>query len=178
MENAIQTLGSLIEAFVIDGKKYIDSEREAILQAKALAHNAADREIMRLRAQNEFLVRMLESEKAKADKAKDVLIQRVSTLLGEFTSARDQSLRAAVAHAQADNEKAEESMLQFEEGHVELIESVIARGARSSTSFSKGSSDCKRTRDGALKVTLCSIFIENRKLITLNAESELGKIYS
>ena len=170
-------LGSLIEAFVTDGQKYIESEREVILQAKALAHNAADTEIMRLRAQNDFLVRMLESEKAKADKAKDDLVQRVSALLGEFTSARDQSLRAAVAHAQADNEKAKESMLQFEAGHIELIDSIVAKGAKSSTSFSKGSLDGKRTREGALKVGLCSIFIENCKRITLRTESELGKIY-
>lgn len=121
---------------------------------------------------------MLESEKVKADKAKDDLIQRVSVLLGEFTSARDQSLRAAVAHVQADNEKAEESMLHFDAGHTELIDGVVARGAKSLTSFSKGGSDGKRTRDGALKVNLYSIFTENRKLITSSAESELGKINS
>jgi kinesin family member 11 len=52
-------------------------------------------------------------EKIKAKKEKDELVQRVSGLLGEFASARDQSLCEAVSHVQARNAEAEVEMLEF-----------------------------------------------------------------
>lgn len=153
VEKALQSMGSLIKTIVEGARAYVDFERETVFQAKALAHTAASTEVTRLREQNALLARMLESEKIKADKAKDDLIQRVSGLLGEFTSARDRSLREAFNQVQVSNQEAEESMLQFGANHGEIMDSMLSRGGESAATLDKGGADGKRTRDGALKVS-------------------------
>lgn len=152
-------MGSLIEEIVLSAREYIGSERESVLQAKALAHTAASSEIVRLRQQNTFLANMLESEKLKADKAKDELIQRVSVFLGEYTSDRDKSLREAVSQVQVENEKAEEGMQKFDTSHGELMDTMVSEGQEATVSLNKGSTDAKRTRDGALKVRFISFLM-------------------
>lgn len=152
MEDALKTLGSLIDAIVRDARGYIDSERESVLSAKILTNTAAAAEITHLREQNALLTRLLQSENLRADKAKDELIQRVSGLLGEFTSARDQSLRAAVAQVRDQNLKAEEDMAKFGIAHGEIMDSIITMGAESEVAFDRRGKEGKRTRDGSLKV--------------------------
>lgn len=150
-------MGSLIDTVVRDTREYIDSERESVLQAKALANTAADAEIDRLREQNILLTKLLESEKLKADKAKDELIHRVSGLLGEFTSARNQSLREAVTHVQTDNARAEKDLQQFGTKHGEMVDSMVTKAEVSAMSIESSRTEGKRTRDGALKVCLSSL---------------------
>jgi kinesin family protein 11 len=150
-------MGSLVDTVVRDTKEYIDSERESILQAKALANAAANIEIGRLREQNTLLAKLLESEKLNGEKAKDELIQRVSSLLGEFTSARDRSLREAVSHIQSGNTKAEAEMLQFGKKHDDTVDSLVAKGKQSAVSTEGRGAEGKRTRDGALKVGFSTI---------------------
>jgi len=147
-------MGSLVDTIVREAREYVDSERETVLKAKALANTAANTEIGHLREQNALLTKLLESEKLKAEKAKDELIQRVSSLLGEFTSARDRSLREAVSHVQAGNAKAEEEMAQFGRKHNGMMDNMAARSAESATSMERRGTEGKRTRDGALKVGL------------------------
>lgn len=151
-------MGSLIDNIVRDAREFIVSENESIIQAKALAEVAEKTEIARLREQNALLAKLLESEKIKAEKAKGELIQRVSGLLGEFTSARDRSLREAVSYVQAGNEKAEKEMLIFGTKQGEIMEELLVQGNESAVSFEKRGADGKRTRDGSLKVSLSCLF--------------------
>lgn len=146
-------MGSLVDTIVHDAREYVTSERESVLQAKALASTAANTEIARLREQNTLLTKLLESEKVKAERAKDELIQRVSGLLGEFTSARDRSLREVVSSVQADNTKAEAEMLQFGTKHGEAMDGLVKRGDESGVTMERRGTEGKRTRDGALKVS-------------------------
>lgn len=128
------------------------------MQAKVLAEAEEKQEITRLREQNALLTKLLESEKVRAEKAKDELIQRVSGLLGEFTSARDRSLREAVSYVQAGNEKAEKEVVLFGTKHSQVMEGLVARGNESAVSFEKRGAEGKRIRDGSLKVSLPSMF--------------------
>jgi len=153
VEGALKAIGLLVETIIREAREYVDSERESVLQAKALGNSAANIEIGRLREQNTLLTKLLEAEKLKAEKAKDELIQRVSGLLGEFTSARDRSLREAVSHVQAGNAQAEEEMVQFRKKHDEMMAGMVARGGESAVSMERRSTEGKRTRDGALKVS-------------------------
>jgi kinesin family protein 11 len=165
VENALKAMGSLVNTIIRDAREYVDSERESVLQAKALASTAANAEVSRLREQNAHLTKLLESEKIKAEKAKDELIQRVSGLLGEFTSARDRSLREVVSQVQAGNAKAETQMLQFGTKHGEVMDGMVARGRDSTVSMERRGTEGKRTRDGALKVSSSSLPHDNYMLI-------------
>jgi kinesin family protein 11 len=157
VESALKAIGSLIETLVRNAREYVDSERESVLQAKALANTAANTEIDRLQEQNVVLTKLLESENLKAEKAKDELIQRVSGLLGEFTSARDRSLREAVSGVQASNAKAEEEMQQFGTKHGEMMDGMVAKAGELAVSMERKGTEGKRTRDGALKVSSSSL---------------------
>ena len=159
MVSALKAMGSLIDTIINNTRAYVDSERESVLQAKALTNTAANAEIARLRGQNTILTKLLESEKIKAERAKDELIQRVSNLLGEFTSARDRSLREVVSNVQAQNAKAEAEMQQFGTAHGEMMDEIMARGGESAVSMETRSTEGKRTRDGALKVGLASLLL-------------------
>jgi kinesin family member 11 len=154
--SALKAMGSLIDTIINNTRAYVDSERESVLQAKALTANA---EIARLRGQNAILTKLLESEKIKAERTKDELIQRVSNLLGEFTFARDRSLREVVSNVQAQNAKAEAEMQQFGTAHGEMMDEIMARGGESAVSMETRGTEGKRTRDGALKVGLASLLL-------------------
>jgi kinesin family protein 11 len=158
VENALKAMGALVDTIVRDAQEFTESGHESIIQAKALAETAANTEIARLREQNILLTKLLESEKLRAKKAKDELIQRVSGLLGEFTSARDRSLREAVSHVQAENGKAEEEMLLFDTKHGEIMEGMVTRGGESAISLDRRGVEGKRNRDGSLKVSPPSLF--------------------
>ena len=157
-ENALVALGFLVEALVQEARIFINSERESILSTKLLATNATTAEITHLREQNELLTRLLQSENAKAEKAKDELIQRVSGLLGDFTAARDESLRAAVSQVADRNLEAEAGMAKFESEHGEIMDSMVSGGNASQVIFDRKGKEGKRTRDGALKVRILLLY--------------------
>lgn len=161
MEDALKALGSLVEGLAQEARKFIDSERESIVSAKLLATNASAAEVTHLREQNELLTRLLLSENAKAEKAKDELIQRVSGLLGEFTAARDQSLRAAVSQVSDRNLEAEAGMVKFELEHGDIMNSMVSTGDVSQVIVERKGKEGKRTRDGALKVSSAVLFSAN-----------------
>lgn len=159
VEDALKALGSLVEGLAREARKFIDSERESVISVKLLAINASTAEITHLREQNKLLTQLLLSENAKAEKAKDELIQRVSGLLGEFTAARDQSLRAAVSQVSDRNSEAEAGMVKFELEHGKVMDSMASTGDATQAIFERKGKEGKRTRDGALKVRMMSSFL-------------------
>ncbi|KAJ7709881.1 P-loop containing nucleoside triphosphate hydrolase protein [Mycena rosella] len=151
VEKALKAMGSLVENVVREARAFVEAERDSVVEAKLLTANAAATEMARLRNQNELLVRMLEDEKLKGEKAKDELIQRVSGMLGEFTRERDRGLREAVGIVQAGNVKAEEGVQLFAHKHGEVAEAMEKKGKEVMKGVEKWGGDAKRTRDGALK---------------------------
>lgn len=154
MEGALKTMVSLVENVVREVTNHVDAERETTQQLKVLASEASKSEVTRLKRQNEELVKMLETEKIKGSKAKDELIQRVSSLLGDFTAERDRSLRDAVGGIQAGNSKGEEGIKSFGKKHGEIMEQMENDGMEVTEILQERSSEGKRTRDGAFKVNL------------------------
>lgn len=71
-------MDNLVDVIILTTREYIDSGRNLVLQAEALANTTASAEVIRLREQNMFLTQLLEFEKLKADKARDGLIRRLS----------------------------------------------------------------------------------------------------
>ncbi|KAJ7343439.1 kinesin 2 [Mycena albidolilacea] len=151
VEKSLKAMGSVVENVVREACSFVEAERDAVGETKALAADTAAAEITRLRSQNEHLTRMLEEERLRGEKAKDELLQRVSGLLGDFTKERDRGLREAVGIVQAANVKAEEGMRVFERKHGDIAEVIEAKGKEVARSVEKRGGEAKRMRDGALK---------------------------
>lgn len=146
-------MSSLIESIIREAQDHIETECKAAEEAQLLASTASNEEIRRLQEQNAYLVRLLETEKVKSERAKDDLIKRISGLLGEFVNERDRSLREAVSDISEGNERGEERMVQFGEDHGKKLEGIVARGQEWGPVLSKKGGEGKRLRDGGLKVS-------------------------
>ncbi|TCD71883.1 kinesin motor protein cin8 [Steccherinum ochraceum] len=156
-EKTFKAIGSIAELLLQEAQDYVLAERKSLLEAKALADNTSQGEILRLQQQNALLTRLLESEKAKSERAKDELIKRISGLLGDFTAERDRSLREAFSEMSDSNAAAEKGMVKLGEQQGQQLESVIANGTEWAASLEKRRGDLKRNRDGGLKhITLLS----------------------
>lgn len=153
VELALKAMASLMESVIREAREYVEAERESVQDAKTLATMTAGDEIARLRQQNAILLRMLETEKTKADKAKDELIQRISGLLGEFIWERDRSLREAVGVVRNGDEEAEGRIGAFAGRHEEIMDEMQSRGTTVGTNLQRKAGEGKRTRDGAYKVS-------------------------
>jgi kinesin family member 11 len=153
VEAELKTMGSLIDAVIREARNHIDADLETARTAKTLASENSRNEVARLRQQNETLVALLESERVKADHAKDELLRRLSGFLGDFTVDRDRSLREAFGAIQSANQKRESETGLFSEQHGKLMEQIQKDGTAVNGQLQKRSAEGKRTRDGAFKVS-------------------------
>lgn len=122
-----------------------------------MAETTSKAEIIRLQQQNALLNKLLESEKVKAERAKDELLQRISGLLGSFTLERDRSLREAFAEMTESNAAAEVGMEKLGKEQAQRVDAVLGKGAEWSASLTKRSGEGKRLRDGGFKVNPTTI---------------------
>ncbi|KAF8077927.1 kinesin 2 [Lyophyllum atratum] len=152
IEVALTTMVSLINTVVQETSDFLDTELENVRQANTLAAEASSGEMNRLTQQNEALMKMLEVERLKGNKAKDELIQRVSGLLGDFTAERDRSLRDAVGVVQEGSRQGKEKLKVFMEKHVEMTDQMESDGVEVAHLLQRRRGEGKRTRDGALKM--------------------------
>jgi len=166
IENALKAAGSLVEVMVREAQTYMESERKSVLQANAIAESTVNNEVTRLRQQNEILAILLETERARGNKAKDELIQRVSNLLGDFTQERDTALTESIAAIQGSNVKGGETMRSFGDGLTQLTSGMSRRSEKAIGVLEKRSGEGKRTRDGALKVMAFLVVMSMRYLLT------------
>lgn len=147
---------------------HITSEQKSLQEAKALADTTSKAEVVRLKQQNALLTRLLESEKVKADQAKDELLTRISGLLGNFTAERDRSLREAFTEMSESNAVAEAGMLKLGKEQGQRLDDVIGMGSEWSVALTRRAGEGKRTRDGAFKVRASSV--RGRPCLTLFAD--------
>ncbi|KAG6890679.1 hypothetical protein C0995_005051 [Termitomyces sp. Mi166 len=151
VEDALTSMLTLVESVVGSAADYITAEREDIQRTKEMAATVSQEEINRLKHQNEALIEMLNSERAKGDKTKDELIRRVSSLLGEFTAERDRSLKEAANVVLESNREAEEEIKVFLKSHMESMEKMESVGVKVGKQLEQRRREGKRTRDGAFK---------------------------
>lgn len=136
-----------------------------MLDAKALSDEVTSAEISRLQEQNTLLVRLLESERLKSEKAKDQLISRISGLLGDFTAERDRSLRDAFEEMHNRNVIGEGEMEKCGNENGERIVNVIRAGEDWGSSLTRRGGESKRLRDGAFKVRIVSFRVGCHKIL-------------
>ncbi|KAG1875275.1 P-loop containing nucleoside triphosphate hydrolase protein [Suillus tomentosus] len=151
LENVLKAMGTLLDSAVTQAIELVKADGESALQAKSLVDDMSKAENTALQEQNALLVRMIEAEKVKSAKATEVLVQRISGLLGEFVASRDRELREACSTVVSANAKHEEEFNEFGQRHDKLMNEVAIRGSEAMTSFERRGTEGKRTRDGALK---------------------------
>lgn len=151
-EQALNSVYSILESTIREATQLIETERQSMLQAQTFVNEAADVEIRRLSQQNETLVRLLEAERLKADRAKDDVIQQVARLMGDYAKERNKGLKDAFGAVQSSNGKAQEEMELFRQRYGDASEVMDGQCSAALASLEKRSGNAKRTRDGSLQV--------------------------
>lgn len=145
-------MGSLIDAAVDEALSFVKAEGESNLQARSITEEMSRVEISHLQAQNALLLRALEAEKVRSEKAKEELAQSISGLLGDFVATRHQELNEAFGAVAKENARVEEELAEFGQRHERLVGHANSRGAELFASFARKGVEGKRLRDGAIKV--------------------------
>jgi kinesin family protein 11 len=105
VSTVLGSTADLVDNVITTTRNHLASEAEAAERQKALAHQTAAAEIVRLRAQNDMLTRMLSDEKAKTTKLRTELVQNLTNMIVGFTDAQDASWTQAVGSVQKANEE-------------------------------------------------------------------------
>ncbi|KAI8998545.1 kinesin-domain-containing protein [Trametes punicea] len=151
VEKAFQELGGLTEAIRQEAVEFVANERKTLQEAKSLADNTTNSEILRLKQQNALLVRLLETERAEAKRSADALLERIAGLLGDYTNERDRSLRETFSEMTESNAAAEHEMQQLGQKQGQQLEAAVVRGSAWNEQLVKRGAEGKRLRDGGIK---------------------------
>ncbi|EEB93010.1 hypothetical protein MPER_08393 [Moniliophthora perniciosa FA553] len=115
-----------------------------------MVNDAAQAEITRLREQNEALLHLVEHQRNEAAKSKDVLIERISGMLGEYVDSRDRDLRGALAPFTRSNESAADSMSVFSEQHKGITTGMKSEGVKIAKTLEKAKEQSKNIADDSM----------------------------
>ncbi|KAG2349879.1 kinesin-domain-containing protein [Suillus weaverae] len=179
LENALKAMGTLIDSVVTKATDFAKADGDSALQAQSLVDDLSRTEITRLEEQNTLLVQLVDAEKVRSAKATEVLVQRISGLLGEFIASRDCDLREAFGAVVNANAKHEEEFSEFGQRHEQLMNEAVVRGSEALTSFERRSTEGKRIRDGALKtVGSVQVALKDGLLATHNSITTATTIYT
>ncbi|PSR74150.1 hypothetical protein PHLCEN_2v10106 [Hermanssonia centrifuga] len=151
VEKAFKSLGSITETILQEIQDYIVSERKSLQEAKALGDSTSNAEIARLQQQNALLTSLLESERIQSDRAKEELVTRITSLLGNFTAERDRRLRETFSEMTESNATAEAGMKKLGKDQGQRLEAVIGKGREWGGALEKRAGEGKRLRDGGFK---------------------------
>jgi kinesin family protein 11 len=103
VSTVLGSTADLVDSVISSTRNHLVTEAQAAERSKALAHQTAAAEIVRLRSQNEMLTRMLSDEKAKTAKLRTELVQNLTNMIVGFTDAQDESWTQAVKGVQKAN---------------------------------------------------------------------------
>ena len=159
LENALKAMTSLTEGILKEALHFIDTEQRLMHKARSLAENVNDTEIHRLKRQNQVLVQLLDDEKQKSQKAQDDLLQRISSMLGDYVNERDRSLRQAVGLVQNENQEAIDTLSTFAANHDQIMTSNQEKALDVDSTLREKGQEHKRNREVAAKVSIRIIFL-------------------
>ena len=148
----------MTEAIKQGSLDFIATERQTLQEAKALADNTTNTEVLRLKQQNALLMRLLETERIEAKRSADTLLERIAGLLGDFTTERDRSLRETFSEMTESNNAAEHEMRQLGQKQGQQLEAAVSRGSSWSEQLTKRGVEGKRMRDGGVKVCIQEVW--------------------
>jgi kinesin family protein 11 len=156
-EKVLGDIYSILETILQEAQEYIRNELASLEQARQLADDVTQAEIAHLRQQNEALVQMLRDEKIKADKAKEVLMHRMSEMLDAFMNEQHSRLEVNVKGLRDRNQKAQGALENYLEQQGILADQMMCAGDSMYAKVEHQNGTAKRTRDGNFKVCHYSI---------------------
>ncbi|KAG1827268.1 P-loop containing nucleoside triphosphate hydrolase protein [Suillus subaureus] len=179
LENVLRAMGTLVDSAVNQAIDFAKADGELFSQSKSLVDDISRAENAHLQTQNALFVQLVEAEKVRSAKANDVLLQRISGLLGEFVASRDRDLREAFGAAADANATHEEEFSEFGQRHEQLINEAVVHGSEAITSFERRGTEGKRTRDSALKtVGSVQVAFKDSLLATQNSITTATTTYT
>ena len=156
-ENAMTSLGGLVDKLVKDARATLDNERKAAERQHAMVSQTAAQEIKRLKYQNAHLTELLDAERKNATLARDNLVKNISNLLVTFAEERDKSLREVVSVAQLSNGAAESGLDAFSKGYAASASDATSRSKAWASSLDKAAVEGSQSKLAATEVCRCII---------------------
>lgn len=152
VEKALGEIQSMLETILKEVQQYIKEELGSLEQSHRLVNDNTQAEIKHLRRQNDTLTQMLMNEKMKADKAKEVLMHRMSEMLDVFMNEHHSRLEESLNGFQDQNLKAQDSLESYLQQQGNLVDQMVRNGNSVNAMSQKHSGSAKRTREGTFKV--------------------------
>jgi kinesin family protein 11 len=146
VSTVIGSTADLVDNVIVSTRNHLASEAKAAERSKALAHQTAAAEIVRLRSQNDMLTRMLSEEKAKTAKLRTELVQNLTNMIVGFTDAQDESWTRAVDGVRKANEVGMGEMEKYGDLVEEDWEEKTRRSREVEQELQGLQSDAKRQR--------------------------------
>ncbi|TFK29957.1 kinesin [Coprinopsis marcescibilis] len=147
VERSVDALQAALDGIVHQAKSYLAEQRQILAKMKENSNVQAASELARLKQENEWLTKMVDDERRKANASKDDLIHRVSGLLGTFLQERDTSLRNAVQDIQQKHDVQAESTKTHFTQREEQLTNAGEKMKLFETSLQQGSREGKRKRE-------------------------------
>lgn len=152
LDNAIGVLYKLSTSIAQEAKKYLVDEASELDEMFNSTRSFAEQEVARLTRQNEILAEMVVNERAKSEKAKDELILRISSMLGDFVQKRDQELKESIGHLQRSNQEVEDLLASTYNQQSALRESISTRSGKLSEDIKTYEDEAARAKADAIQV--------------------------
>ncbi|KAF9454509.1 kinesin-domain-containing protein [Macrolepiota fuliginosa MF-IS2] len=151
VEKALSDVHSVLEAVLREVQQYIKDELTLLKQSRHMANDAAQAEVIHLRQQNDALIQMLKYEKTKADKAKEMLMHRMSEMLDVFMDEQHSRLEDSMDGLRDQNVKAQGALESYLQQQGSLFDQMVGSGTSANAMLQKQNTSVKRIRDGTFK---------------------------
>ncbi|KZV84431.1 kinesin 2 [Exidia glandulosa HHB12029] len=148
-EGALDGLSQLIEALASDAQKQAAHEARVAADVKAMTEAAAAEEIRRLKQQNALLLQMLEKEQVEAERSRNDLVRRVSTMLEDYTRQRDTSLRKAFSAMQDGTAVGEKQWARLASEQGSKLDAAVQNSQEAVANVQRRRQEGKRKREDA-----------------------------
>jgi kinesin family member 11 len=154
-EKAVKSISASFESVLREAHTFAETERALALESRNATEEAVASELARLKAQNAGLVRALEQERQRSDRAQTDLVQRVAGLVSDFAADREQSMREVLGAVENANSEAAVQLANYQAAQTSRMEDAAKRGKTWAGSLEKTGVELKRSRDGSIKVSSC-----------------------
>ncbi|KAK2466898.1 hypothetical protein APHAL10511_001156 [Amanita phalloides] len=151
LENALNSMTLTTESILKEALHFIEVEQNLMQKAKFLAEDVNNAEIQRLKKQNQVLLQLLDDEKQKSQKSQSDMVQRISSMLGDYVNERDRSLRQAIGLVHDENNEATNTLSTFTTDYDQIMARNRDKALNVNSALREKSQEYKRTREGVLK---------------------------
>ena len=172
LEEALSTLQTISKSSVNDTLAFIESQKSTLQEIRSSSSSTLTQEIERLKSQNQLLAELLVNERKVAETAKDELVARITSMLGDFVQKRNESLRFSVSNLQQSNQDVETLLEATCSKQVKSIDAAAQQGVEFQSTLAAKIKEDDDAADQAYEVR--PVFWSRILLISLQASSQVA----